>query len=136
MTCYNLYDKAQSYFSACTTRITFDDIPGQSSTSGVIPNGYKNLNWVNAEYVNISTMPSNSGYGRKYGDSPFVMHNPTGEMINITTANGSRFSYDSIRITSAWRDSLNVTVRAPSYQVALISLKILSCQIKSGHLHL
>ncbi|CAF1119292.1 unnamed protein product [Adineta steineri] len=42
---------------------------------------------------------------------PFVMYNPTGGNVTITTANGTRFSFDSLRFTSAWVNSLNVTMK-------------------------
>ncbi len=99
------------FFSACMTLVTFDDIPNQSSTSGIIPNGYKNLNWTNVEYINASTIPTNSGYVKGVRTQPFVMYNPTGDNVTITTSNGTRFSFDSLYLTSAWRDSLNVTIK-------------------------
>jgi len=97
--------------------ITFDDIPDQSSTFGNITNGYKNLNWTNVEYINALTMPTASGYSIGVRSQPNVMHNPTADNVTITTANGTRFSFDSLYLTSAWRDSLSVkmkTIRAGS----------------------
>jgi hypothetical protein len=91
--------------------VTFSDIPGQSSISGIIPNGYNNLNWTNTGYINVSTMPYNSGYRAVARSFPFVAHNPTGDNITITTANGTRFSFNSVRFTSAWRDSLSLTMK-------------------------
>ncbi|CAF1083574.1 unnamed protein product [Adineta steineri] len=102
---------ATTTVATCTTLINFDDIPGASSISGIIPNGYKNLNWMNAGYINISTTPSSSGYQVSASSMPFVMYNPTGGNVTITTANGTRFSFDSLRFTSAWVNSLNVTMK-------------------------
>ena len=97
--------------SACTTLITFDDIQQQLNPSGIIPNGYKNLNWIHAEYVSISTFSAMSGYPSGVRSQPYVLHNPTSNNITITTANGARFSFDSLYLTSAWRDYLNVTMK-------------------------
>ncbi len=91
--------------------ITFDDISGRSNTSGVIPNGYKNLNWNNAEYVSVSSMPENSGYQAVTRNSSFVMDNPSDGNITITTENGTLFWFDSFGVNSAWRDSLNFTIK-------------------------
>ncbi|CAF3695510.1 unnamed protein product [Rotaria sp. Silwood1] len=89
----------------CTTRVTFDDIPGQSSTSGVVPNGYKNLNWTNVLYLNSSTMPT-SGYQTAVNSPSFVGYNPGGTIVQITTANGTKFAFNSVIVSSAWRDNL------------------------------
>ncbi|CAF3382523.1 unnamed protein product, partial [Rotaria sp. Silwood2] len=88
--------------ATCTTLVTFDDIPNQSSTSGIIPDGYKNLNWLNAEYINASTTPTNNGYRTVVHSQPFVAYNPSGGNITITTANSTRFSFDSLFLSSAW----------------------------------
>jgi hypothetical protein len=99
------------FFSACTTLVTFDDIAGQPSMPGIIPNGYKNLNWTNIAYINASSMPFKSGYRVAVSSPPFVAYNPSGGNVTITTANGTRFSFDSLFLTSAWRDSLNITMK-------------------------
>jgi hypothetical protein len=96
-------------FSDCTTLITFDDIPGQLPTTGIVPNGYNNLNWTNTQYVNASTMPI-SGYQSAVSSPPFVAYNLGGSTIQITTANGTRFAFNSIILASAWRDNLLWTI--------------------------
>jgi hypothetical protein len=96
----------------CTTLITFDDIPEQSSTSGFIPNGYKNLNWTNAEYINVSTTPNTSGYRKAVRSSPFVMYNPTGGNIQFRAANGVPFSWTSFYLTSVVPGKHNITIRS------------------------
>ncbi|CAF1287301.1 unnamed protein product [Adineta steineri] len=101
---------ATTAVATCTTLINFNDIPGASSTSGIIPNGYKNLNWINAGYINVSTTPSNSGYRAGVSTMPFVMYNPTGGNLTITSANGTRFSFDAVWLTSAWRNPMNIVV--------------------------
>lgn len=102
------------------TRVTFDDIPSQSATSGVVPNGYKNLNWTNTFYLNVSTQPT-SGYQYIMGSSPYIAYNPGGVSVNITTANGTRFSFDSILVNSAWRDNLLWTIDAYTNGALVVS---------------
>lgn len=91
--------------------VTFDDIPGQTSTSGVIPNTYNNLNWTNAEYINTSLPGTTGGYTEGVTSRPFVLHNTPGTNLTLVTANGTRFSFDGMRLTSAWRESLLVIVK-------------------------
>ncbi|CAF1218098.1 unnamed protein product [Adineta steineri] len=93
----------------CTTRITFDDIFNQSATSSIVPNGYNNLNWTNAVYVNTSTMAL-SGYLYAVTSVPYVATNPGGAMMQITSVNGTSFSFDSMTITAAWRNNLAWTI--------------------------
>jgi len=56
-------------------------------------------------------MSANSGYKKGVRTPWFVMDNPTGGNVTITTANGNRFSFDNLYLTSAWRDSLNVKMK-------------------------
>jgi hypothetical protein len=107
---YLFLTNKQTFFVVRITCVTFNDIPNQSNTSGIIPNGYKNLNWANAEYINILTMPTKSGYRVNGLSSPFVAHSPTGDNITITTASGTKFSFYNVTMTSAWRAHLNITV--------------------------
>jgi hypothetical protein len=95
--------------SGCTTLITFDDLPTGSVSSAVVPNGYKNLNWNHLEYINASSMPVGSGY-TKVRSQPNVVHNPSESNVTISAANGTRFSFDSMYLTSAWRDDLVVSM--------------------------
>ncbi len=94
----------------CATLITFDDIPNQSSTSGVIPNGYKNLNWTNAEYINVSTTPNNSDYRKAVRSLPFVMRKLIGGNIQFTATDGRPFSWTSFYLTSVVPDKHNITI--------------------------
>ncbi|CAF3994265.1 unnamed protein product [Rotaria sordida] len=119
----------------CTTRVTFDDISGQSSTSGIVPNGYKNLNWTNVMYLNASTMPT-SGYQTITTSPPFVGYNPGGATVMITTANGTKFAFNSVVVSSAWRDNLawsiygfraGTNVVAGSFTMSVLNKTIISC---------
>ena len=109
---YKISNTSFHYFIilACLTLVTFDDIPGQSSVSGVIPNGYQGLNWTNAEYINVSTT-SLSGYQNGVQTPPYVVHNPTGGSWSVTTANATSFAFNSVRLVSAWRDALTHSTR-------------------------
>lgn len=120
----------------CTTLVTFDDIPSQSGNAGVVPNGYKNLNWTNVEYVNGSSMAAFSGYEYGVNSPPYVAHNPNQGMVIIRTANGTRFSFDSVVVTSGWRDSLSwtlqlgragVTYSAPAFILTVNNRTTISC---------
>lgn len=71
-----------------------------------MPNGYKNLNWTNVEYVNASSMPSTSGYNYGVSSPPYVAHNANEGTVMIRSANGTRFSFDSVVVTAGWRDNL------------------------------
>lgn len=104
----------------CTTLVTFDDIPGQSPTSGVIPNGYNNLNWANTQYLNASSAPT-SGYQTAVTSPPFVAYNPGGYTVTITSANGTRFAFNSIVVAPAWRDDLIWTIYGYRNGSALLS---------------
>ena len=101
--------RSSSSLSACTTLITFDDLPPTGNISSAIPNGYMNLSWTNIEYLNASSMPRTSGYGR-VRSLPNVAHNPTEGNITIQAANGITFSFDSVYLSSAWRSNLSVTL--------------------------
>ena len=103
--------QSNSFLSACTTLVTFDDITGQTPTSGIIPNTYRNLNWTNAEYINTSLLGTTGGYITGVRSRPFVLHNTPGTNVTLVTANGTRFSFDGMRLTSAWRDSLLIIVK-------------------------
>lgn len=104
----------------CLTAIPFDDIPSISSSSGVIPNGYKNFNWTNAEYVNSSSM-SLSGYQTAaFITIPFVAHSPTAAPLTIASANSSTFSFDSVVVAAAWREGLSWTIQG--YQGATMTI--------------
>jgi hypothetical protein len=47
-----------------------------------------------------------SGYQIAVNSPPFVAYNPGGTAIQITTGNGTRFAFNSIVVTAAWRDNL------------------------------
>ncbi len=90
--------------------ITFDDI-SKENTSGVIPNGYKNLSWDKAESINVLSESSSSIYRKGVVSSPFVMHNPTGNKVTIEAPDGNSFWLHSLHVTSFWSDIFNFTIR-------------------------
>jgi len=104
----------------CTTLITFDDIPNESATSGIVPNGYNNLNWTNAYYLNASTVPM-SGYQTADYSPPYIAYNPGGAMVQITSANGTSFAWNSVVASAAWRNNLILTVYGYRYGVNTLS---------------
>ena len=92
------------------TRIPFDNIVNQSSVSGTIPNGYYNLNWNNIQYINVSTI-LDGGYQTLMSVPPYVIHNPTGSAMTITSTNGTRFFFNSFNTTAAWRNNLLMNIQ-------------------------
>jgi hypothetical protein len=112
----------------CTTLITFDDIPNESATSGVIPNGYKFLNWTNTYYLNASTVPM-SGYQTAAYSPPYVAYNPGGAMVQITSANGTSFAFNSMIVAAAWRNNLVWTVNGYRYGVNTLSGSLLMTEV-------
>ena len=101
--------KKHLYFSDCHTMVTFDDISGQSGSSGIVSNGYKILDWVNVNYINGSSIP-NSGFDYGVTSDPYVAYSPNGITLLVSSANGTHFSFDSVVVTSAWRDDLEWTL--------------------------
>ncbi|UJR18039.1 hypothetical protein I4U23_004940 [Adineta vaga] len=104
----------------CTTRVTFDDIPSQMPTSGVVHNGYNNLNWTNVMYINTSTVPS-SGYKMAQVSSSYVAYNPGGAAVEIVSANGTSFSFDQVNIAAGWRTGLIWTIYGYRLGVNMLS---------------
>ncbi|UJR14477.1 hypothetical protein I4U23_001474 [Adineta vaga] len=104
----------------CTTRITFDDIAGQTATSGIVPNGYNNLNWTNVMYLNSSTVPL-SGYPIAQSSPSYVAYNPGGAFVRIQSANGTSFSFDQVKISAGWRLNLEWWIYAYRFGVNKIS---------------
>ncbi|CAF3310316.1 unnamed protein product [Rotaria socialis] len=105
------------------------------ATTGVVPNGYNNLNWTNVWYVNASTEPT-SGYEYAVTSPPFVGTNPGGATVKITSANGTSFAFDSVIVTSAWRDDLywviygyrnGVNTVAGGFYMQVANQTIISC---------
>jgi hypothetical protein len=95
---------------APATTLTFDDLPplGAGITNAAIPNGYGGLNWTNMHYVNGTTYdPSPNGYrnGRVSGD--YVAYN---DFANIASASSAPFTFNSVYLTGAWNNGLQVTV--------------------------
>ncbi|CAF0742263.1 unnamed protein product [Adineta ricciae] len=104
----------------CTTKVTFDNITGQTSTSGAVPNGYQNLNWTNTNYLNASTVPS-SGYPIAMQSPSYVAYNPGGAAVQIISANGTSFSFDSVTIAAAYRSGLQWNINLYRLGVLQIS---------------
>jgi hypothetical protein len=50
-------------------------------------------------------MPT-SGYQTALNSPPYVAYNPGQNPITVTTANGTRFAFDSMTVAPAWRDNM------------------------------
>jgi hypothetical protein len=70
---------------------------------------YKKMKFRNA-WPWRSTTPSNSGFQKVVTSFPCVLYNPNGDNMTITTANGTRYSFDRLRLGAAWRNSMSITM--------------------------
>lgn len=106
--------------------VTFDDIPGQSSTTGVVPDGYKNLTWANTEYVNTSTTLANSSYRTGLRSSPFVAYNTNDTNIRFASKAGTYLNFLFFQITRTLSFPHTVTVSISRNEVGIVqtSLKV------------
>jgi len=93
--------------------ITFDDEPccGEPGTppAGLIPNGYKGLNWSDVGVTNPSLGASGNGYLASMISSPKVAYNGYGLQMSFSTPDGSKFTW-SAYITSIYRDGMNIDI--------------------------
>ena len=94
--------------------ITFDDLI--CSAGGTpIPNGHAGLNWSNFYCVDGATAyGGNSGYNAGRVSGSHVAYNgfgSTAEFI-VTAPGGTKFNFNSVYLTAAWRDNLVVTIVA------------------------
>lgn len=86
-----------------------------SEYSDAIPNGYAGLNWDNFYCVNGTTYINNpSGYfnGTVSGDNVALnsLENPA--TFTITAPGGAKFNLNSVYLTGAWNNNLNVQIVA------------------------
>jgi hypothetical protein len=93
---------------ASAQTITFDD--ASSNCSGpLLPNGYQGFNWNNFATFAGGCLPG-TGYANGVVSSPNVAYNNFGNPA--TVSNASPFTFNSVWMTAAWRNGLNVTVNA------------------------
>ncbi len=87
----------------------------------------------------MSTIPI-SGYQTAVYSPPFVAYNLGGSMIQIKTANGTRFAFNSIVLAAAWRDNLiwsiygyraGVNLVASGFALFAMNKTILTCNVCS-----
>jgi hypothetical protein len=86
--------------------IGFDDITGAGVPA--IVDGYAGLDWTNMYSVNSSTYPYDSGY--VWGNVSADRAAFSGPQGSSGFASDQDFSFDSVYLTGAWRDDLNVLV--------------------------
>ncbi len=104
---------------ACTASagvLTFEDIPccgdPGSVPASLIPNGYSGFNWTNfgVEEPLLGAGPTGGPAG--IISSPRVAYNGWGLTASLSTADGSAFNFESVYITSVYRDAMNVDITA------------------------
>jgi len=89
--------------------INFDDMSGCGTA---LANGYKGFNWSDF-YVLDGTNRSCievSGYSNGVVSSPMVAYNAFGSTASVSNSNP--FTFNSVYMTAAWNDGLNVVVNA------------------------
>jgi len=86
--------------------ITFDDL-GTSSVGGLISNGYAGFNLYNFYYV-TGSLVTPSGYPNSVVSPGNVAVN--GHLGSSATFYGGPFTVNSLYLTGAWNDGLNVTL--------------------------
>lgn len=109
--------------------ITFDDVnttpvpPSPLCQYPLLPNGYHGLNWDNfyvlkgSGYVDVNPLIGYthclppSGYWTGVVSSPNVAFNNGGDPAEVGVSSGNTFTFNSVYMTSAWRDGLNVLVQ-------------------------
>jgi hypothetical protein len=97
--------------------LTFDDL---NPTTGLasIPNGYGGFNWSQFGYANAASYAPGSGYDNGTVSGDYVAYNKFGELALIE--NGP-FDFNSVYLTGAWNDGLNIRIRGFSEGALLYS---------------
>ena len=70
--------------------------------------------------MNTSAMP-NSGFQTALTSAPYVAYNSGGNAITVTTANGTRFAFNSMIVASAWRDGMTWSISGYRAGVVTVS---------------
>lgn len=94
---------AAASLSASATVINFDDFQQESW----INNGYGSLNWSNFRVLNGHQLPQ-SGYFNGMVSEKNVAYNANGFPASFSS--GSAFTFNSLYLTAAWNDDLNLKI--------------------------
>ena len=94
---------------ASAQNINFDDM-SPSCGSTTLSNGYQGFNWSNFWVLPGLCEPSTSGYATGIVSSPNVAYNGYGNPASVSSINTSPFTFNSVYMTAAWVNGLNVTV--------------------------
>lgn len=98
--------------AAGQTLITFDDIDGINSASfGPVPNGYKNLNWTNAFFVNTAVFPYlYTGYWAARGSLDYVVAMQDSTPFSFTPISGGKISLFFFETSVVWRQTVAISI--------------------------
>ncbi len=102
--------------------LVFDDIPAavQGAALGTIPDGYGGFVWTAAGFIDGSVIyPAGSGYENGAVSGTYVAFN---ELSQITTVNGTLFTFTSAHFTAAWNNGLSLQVQGYQGGSLLFSL--------------
>jgi hypothetical protein len=114
---------------ASATTITFDDLSSPAPGDSVpLPAGYSGLTWSsNFYYLDGTDYDIPSGYQNGTISGPNVAFNGFGSPATVSSA--APFTLNSLYLTSAWNDGLNVTINGYSGGVGGVLLDTLTAII-------
>jgi hypothetical protein len=107
---------------AASVTVTFDDLSTAGSDFGLasVPSAYDGLNWScsglaggSCQAVNVQAYPFQpNGYQTAAVSGPNVLStaSDSANTLTISLTGGGHFSFNSVYMTPAWNDALNVTV--------------------------
>jgi hypothetical protein len=104
-------------FASAAVTITFDDLPTPALGGTVLLNGYGGLRWANVAYLdsaNNDLGAFGSGYNNAVVSSPNVAFMAFDGVTQSVLVSGPTFDFNSVWLTAAWYDGLNIRVRGYS----------------------
>jgi hypothetical protein len=99
--------------------ITFDDIINGSNTENALPTLYNCFEWINAWYLNVSTVPNTSGFRRALASGVFIILNRNGTLMNMTTTTSS-FNMHSFIASSGYASPLHLLMQGIRTNSAIV----------------
>ncbi|WP_066376687.1 hypothetical protein [Anabaena sp. CA = ATCC 33047] len=92
---------------ASTTVINFDDL---TNSEAHIPNGYNRLKWDNFYMLNTVNYVYASGYKNGTVSQRNIAYNAWAKPATISGISGNTFNFNSVYLTAAWKNGLNILV--------------------------
>ena len=101
------------------TAITFDDLSSIDTIQGPIPTLYRNLTWVNANFLNTSRFPG-TGYTYALGSYSYIGWFLDAMTIRLPRANRT-IQLNSFVMAAGWSNAVNATVIGYFFNTQLYS---------------